>query len=454
MVRSRRGLAAALVERGLRPVPASSLAAFRVAAGLSAAVVAARFVSRGWVERLYLAPSYHFTYPGLSWVRPLPAAGMYALYAVMVLAGLALALGWRPRWAALAFTLGFAYAEAIDVTTYLNHYELVTLIGVLCVVLPLPGRGSAARATVPAWAVCLLRFQLGAVYVFAGLGKVDVDWLLRGEPLHTWLLGRTDLPLVGPWFADRWVAVALSWGGALFDLGVVAFLLRRRTRPYAYAAVVVFHPITGWLFPGIGAFPFVMIVLTPIFFEPDWPDRVRAAVGRRFGLVSVPPVTPVVAVPATPSSAWRVRLGTAAVVVWVVVQLVVPLRHLAYPGDVRWTEEGYRWSWRVLLTEKEGSATFRVTDPATGLTRTVWPSDELAPHQVRSMSVRPDLIRQYAHHLADETERSGAARPEVRVDAWVAIAGLPRTRLMDPAVDLAAEPLDLWPADDIEPSPL
>ena len=432
-------------------------------------MVAARFVSRGWVERLYLEPSYHFTYPGFSWVRPLPAAGMYALYAVMVLAGLALALGWRPRWAALAFTLGFAYAEAIDVTTYLNHYELVTLVGVLCVVLPLPARrvsvaeSAAQRAlarpepvgsTVPVWAVWLVRFQLGAVYVFAGLGKVDVDWLLRGEPLHTWLLGRTDLPLVGPWFADRWVAVALSWGGALFDLGVVAFLLRRRTRPYAYAAVVVFHLITGWLFPGIGAFPFVMIVLTPIFFEPDWPDRVRGSVGRRFGLVSVPPVTPVAAAAVTPLSTWRVRLGIAAVVMWVVVQLVVPLRHLAYPGDVRWTEEGYRWSWRVLLTEKEGSATFRLTGPATGLTRTVWPSDELAPHQVRSMSVRPDLIRQYAHHLADEVERTGTARPEVRVDAWVAIAGLPRTRLMDPAVDLAAEPLDIWPADDIEPSPL
>ena len=432
-------------------------------------MVAARFVSRGWVERLYLEPSYHFTYPGFSWVRPLPAAGMYALYAVMVLAGLALALGWRPRWAALVFTLGFAYAEAIDVTTYLNHYELVTLVGVLCVVLPLPARrvsvaeSPAQRAlarpepvgsTVPVWAVWLVRFQLGAVYVFAGLGKVDVDWLLRGEPLHTWLLGRTDLPLVGPWFADRWVAVALSWGGALFDLGVVAFLLRRRTRPFAYAAVVVFHAITGWLFPGIGAFPFVMIVLTPIFFEPDWPDRVRGSVGRRFGLVSVPPVTPVAAAAVTPLSTWRVRLGIAAVVMWVVVQLVVPLRHLAYPGDVRWTEEGYRWSWRVLLTEKEGSATFRLTGPATGLTRTVWPSDELAPHQVRSMSVRPDLIRQYAHHLADEVERTGTARPEVRVDAWVAIAGLPRTRLMDPAVDLAAEPLDIWPADDIEPSPL
>ena len=139
---------------------------------------------------------------------------------------------------------------------------------------------------------------------------------------------------------------------------------------------------------------------------------------------------------------------------WVAVQLVVPLRHLAYPGDVRWTEEGYRWSWRVLLTEKEGVATFRVTDPATGRTRTVFPSDELAPFQVKAMSVRPDLIRQYAHHLADAAEESGRVRPQVRADVWVSIAGHPRARLMNPDVDLASEPLGFGPADDLEPSPL
>lgn len=70
------------------------------------------------------------------------------------------------------------------------------------------------------------------------------------------------------------------------------------------------------------------------------------------------------------------------------------------------------------------------------------------------MSTRPDLLRQYAHHLADVAVERGGVRPEVRVDAWVAIGGRPRQRLMDPTVDLAAEPLGLWPAPDIEPSPL
>ena len=420
------------------------MAAFRVALGAGGAVAAARFVERGWVDRLLVAPSYHFTYPGLGWVRPLPMAGMYAVFAAMVVAALAFAVGWMPRWSAAVFTVAFVYVEAIDAATYLNHYELVTLLGVLGVVLPFPGRGGAARSVVPAGAVWLLRFQLGVVYVFAGLGKVDVNWLVHGEPLHTWLRGRTDLPLVGPVLGAPWVAVLLSWAGAAFDLSVVAFLLWRRTRPWAYGAVVAFHLATALLFPAIGVFPFLMITLTPIFFDPDWPDRVGVRFGTRTSAAVAGP---------RPSAAMS-RPAVCFAAVWILVQLVVPLRHLAYPGDVRWTEEGYRWSWRVLLTEKEGVATFMVTDPVSGRTRTVFPGDELAPFQSKAMSTRPDLVRQYAHHLADEAVARGEARPEVRVDAWVAIAGLPRARLMDPSVDLAAEPLGIGPADDIEPSPL
>jgi len=429
-------------------VPASSLVAFRYAFGGCGAFAVARFVSRGWVDRLLVDPPYHFTYPGLGWVRPLPAPAMYLVCAVAIVAALAFALGWRPRVSAAVFTVLFVYLESIDVATYLNHYELITLLGVLCVALPIPARGSTEP--VPVGVVWLLRFQLAVVYVFAGLGKVDVDWLVHGEPLGTWLRGRSDLPVLGPLLAAGPTAIVLSWAGAIFDLTIVAFLLRRRTRRAAYAAVVAFHVATAVLFPAIGVFPLVMIVLTPIFLTPT------------------PAPTPAPSPAPTPAPSpflWRrfpppggnlhhKRWVTAAVVVWVAVQVLVPLRHLAYPGDVRWTEEGYRWSWRVLLTEKEGSVTFRLTDPSTGAERTVFPSDELAPFQVRAMSTRPDLIRQYAHHLADVAVERGESRPEVRADSWVAIAGHPKARLMDPAVDLAAEPLSWWPADDIEPSPL
>ena len=133
------------------------------------------------------------------------------------------------------------------------------------------------------------------------------------------------------------------------------------------------------------------------------------------------------------------RLAVVVALVVAVVQIGVPLRHLAIAGDVRWSEEGYRWSWRVLVTERSGVATFRVTDPETGRVDLVFPTDDLAAHQATYVSSRPEALRQYAHHLADRWEHDHGRRPEVRVDAWVSVNGSERARIVDPTVDLASE---------------
>jgi len=455
--------------RAAAPVPAASCAAFRIALGLAVAWMAIRFAWMRRIELLLVDPPFHFHYPGFEWVAPLPAPALYAVHGVMVVAGLAIALGWRYRVACAVFLVAFVYVEAIDAALYLNHYELVTLVALLASVLPLHAGWSldaragrvAAPSVVPAVVVWLLRFQLGVVYVFAGIGKVNTDWLFHGEPLHTWLAGRTDQWLVGPVLASFGLALALSWAGALFDLTIVGWLLWRRTRLLAYAALVVFHVLTARLFPAIGVFPWVMIALTPIFFAPDWPSLVA----RRFhgggassetAVMSVPSVHGRFAEP-TRDSAVRATLARTAIAVLILtycaVQIVVPLRHIAYPGDVRWTEEGYRWSWRVLLTEKTGTVRFLVEDPITGRTRVVWPGDELADHQERYLAIRPHALVEYAHHLAHEEAARTGVRPIVRADSWVSINGSRRARLVDPVVDLAAVHLGFGPSDWIAPRP-
>ena len=64
----------------------------------------------------------------------------------------------------------------------------------------------------------------------------------------------------------------MSWGGFAFDLTIPLWLLWKRSRPLAYLAVVGFPAATGLLF-NIGMFPWVMIALTPIFFDASWPRR-------------------------------------------------------------------------------------------------------------------------------------------------------------------------------------
>ena len=250
--------------------------------------------------------------------------------------------------------------------------------------------------------VWLLRFQVGVVYAFAGLAKLHGDWVGRGLPLRLWLPARADLPLVGPLLAEPATAHVLSLAGAAFDLAVVPLLLWRRTRRVAWLVVVAFHVTTWALFP-IGVFPWLMIGASTVFFEPDWPRRARtrlAAASARLPGSRGGGRTIAVPRPRSPSSPVRTRLAWVAAAAWVAMQLALPLRHLAYPGDHRWTGQGYRFAWNVLLTEKAGSVAFVVREPASGRTWVADPTELYTPTQLRAMATEPDLIHQAALAIA------------------------------------------------------
>lgn len=447
-------------DRWAEPVDGASLAAVRVALGLVAVLSAGRIVAYGWIDSLYAGPTHRFTYVGFGWV-PQPSAPVVAgLVATMGAAGVLLALGRWPRWAAAGLLVALGWIELIDVTTYLNHYWFMTLLAALCVVTP------TRHATVARGWVWLVRFQVGVVYAFAGLAKLQPDWL-GGTPLRLWLPARGGLPLVGPLLTEPGAAQVLAVAGAAFDCSIVALLLWRRTRLAAWLVLVAFHVCTWVLFP-IGVFPWLMIGVATVFFDPAWPRSAWAAVHPRLPaplrrhapaprhdtepLRPEPEPAATVRPPGAPGLRRRRRVLGVAAVVWVVVQLALPLRHLAYPGDHRWTGQGYRFAWNVLLTERAGSVTFLVTDPAAHRT---WIADVerlYTPTQLRVMAGEPDLVHQAARAIAAD-ERAHGREVEVRVDAWASLNGGPAARLVDPTVDLAAEPLDLRPDDWILPRP-
>jgi vitamin K-dependent gamma-carboxylase len=430
----------------VQPVSAASVAMLRLGLGLVLAWSMFRYLSRGWVSTQLAGPEFHVHYPGFSWVAPAPAPWMHLVLVAVGVAGVALALGWHQRASAAVALIGFVWIELIDAATYLNHYELVTLLLAWAVVLPMNRAWSLDRRagrvgappTVDRWVVWTLRTQLAAVYVFAGLAKLTPDWLLHGEPLGTWLAARSDLEIVGPLLTHPSAGIVASWGGALFDLTIVGFLCWRRSRPFAYAAVVVFHLVTWRLFPAIGVFPLAMILLTPIFFDPAWPLLTKPRVKR---LLQRPEHAREEGRAEDASQQRRMSPWVVGALVAVaLLQVVVPLRHLAEGGDVRWDEVGYRWSWRVMLTERSGVATFDVVDPVRGEHQRVSPAEALAPHQARYLSSRPEALRQFAHWLADQREEQTGVRPAVHATAWVSVNGSRRALIVDPTVDLAAQP--------------
>ena len=432
----------------------ASAAAFRIAFGLLGVVSVIRFAARGWIDELYIAPEHHFTYSGFWLVQPWPGWGMYAHFALLGLASLGVAAGYRYRLSIIAFFLLFTYVELLDKTTYLNHYYLVSLLSFLMIFMPLHRTASldARRSphplngTVPVWVVWTLRAQLGAVYVFSGIAKLNPDWLFHAQPLRIWLYNSADAPLIGALLKELWTAYAMSWAGAAFDLTIVGWLLWRRSRPWAYAVVVVFHVLTWLLFP-IGMFPWIMMSAALIFFPPDWPLRLYSRLLRRPSTAASPTRQYESRV------SWGSRLAVGALVLFALVQILMPLRHWAYPGNVRWNEDGYRFSWRVLLTEKSGQVRFRVHDPASGQERLVYPEEYLTPLQAERMARHPGMILATAHLIARDFASRGVPQAEVRADVSVAFNGRQAARFIDPTVDLAQMESGIWPKWWVLPEP-
>jgi hypothetical protein len=426
-----------LASSAARPVDIASLAAFRVLFGAVMFVGIVRFLLSGWIPQLYGEPRWFFTYPGFSWVRPWPVEWMYVHYSVLALLALAIAVGAWHRLACALFTLGFAYTQLVDITNYLNHHYLVVLVGAQLALLPANGTWSLdarrspelRRTTVPAWMVWLLRFQIGVVYVFAGLAKAKADWLFDGQPLNLWLAARTETPIVGGLFGEPAVALAMSWAGFLFDTTIVVWLSWTRTRLPAFVVLAVFHGLTGYLF-NIGMFPLIMTSSALIFFSPSWPRRIVRTLGE-------PPAT---ARPHPPS-----RVVAIAIAIHVAIQLARPLRHLAYPGAVLWNEDGMRFAWHVLVREKHGAVTF-VAAFADGRRLEIPPSRYLTWRQEREMAGQPDLILQLAHAIGDDLRASGYRDFSIRALTEVSLNGRAPVPMIDPDVDLLRV-TDLGPRD-------
>lgn len=429
------------LDRLLRPTDAAALAAFRFCFGLLGLVSSIRFLAYGWVDDLFIKPRFFFPYWGFEWIAPLPGRGMLMVFVALAALSACIAAGFLYRAAIVLFLVGFTYVQLIDVTNYLNHYYLVSLLALLMAFMPL-NRAYAVDAwlsrrppetTFPAWCTYLLRFQVGVVYFYAGLGKVGSDWLVHAQPLNIWLSARTHMPVVGPWLDERWVAYAMSWAGCLFDLIVVFFLMIPKTRLAAYAAVLVFHAATKALFP-IGMFPAIMIVSALVFFSPSWPRNALRALRLR----APSPPEPEAPRQLAPQRARYFYAGALVAAAYCAFQLLFPLRAHLYGGDVLWHEQGMRFSWRVMVREKNAGVTYRVTHPVTGRTQEVSPRSYLDNRQSREFAAQPDLILKLAHRIARDFEAREGVRPIVRADVLASLNGRPAKRLIDPDVDLAA----------------
>jgi vitamin K-dependent gamma-carboxylase len=416
---------AKLVPALTQPVDGASLAVFRIMFGMIMAWFCLEILTTSYLYDSFIQPKMLFKYYGFGWVRRMPLPVLYAVAGTMLVSALALALGAYQRFAAAVFGLGWTYLFLLEKAYYINHFYLISLLAFLFFLNPphgafTPRFAGYAGTQIPAWSLWSFRAQFVIVYFYAGLAKIQPDWLS----------GQSILPFLGPYFENGSpaldvTALAVAWAGMAFDLLIAPALLWRRTRVPAALFAVGFHLANRSIF-NIDVFPWLAMAGTLLFFAPDWPRQVLA----RFKLPAVHT--------GTRSKPPGVKPWTAAALtVYFAIQLLVPFQRFLYPGNSNWTEEGQKFTWQLMMKYKRGNVDFTVVDRKSNQEIDIIEKRYLNDHQIFMMMGDPDLHVQFAHYLAHEASQQGANDVAVYADTELSLNGRPKQRLVPPDLDLS-----------------
>ena len=425
----------------VRPQDNSSLIAFRMLFALLMVIELCRYLT---IASYQYHGGLHFTYPFFDFVTPLssnPETNELLVqlgYFVMLISMVLVAIGLLTKLALLLFLVLYSYFFLMEETFYNNHFYLIILLAFLALFTRLGGAFSVdaflrkkQERWIPFWQLGILRLQWCIAYFYAGLAKLQPDWL-GGEPVRgifleqnpnvQWIIAIVGLePLT-------WI---VAFGGVLFDLTVPFLLLFRRTRVWILLPFFVFHLSNHFLFE-IGIFPWMAMCSIVLFLEPDWPRKIWERVG--FGEPSIKQdetklsssfaLQPIVAGFLTIYFAW---------------QLVMPLRHYVYPGRSDWNQQGYKFAWRMMLNHWDAYLRINVVETNTG--RSVeWNNHEaITQVQFNRMQYQPRLLAQYAKFVKSEAEKLGFQSPEIRIIAVVSLNGRSHQFLVNPHMDASAD---------------
>lgn len=413
----------------------SPLIVFRIFFGFLVACESFGAILTGWVKRVLIDPQFTFSFIGFEWLQPLPGYGMYWYFITMGFFGLAIMLGYRYKIAIICYTVLWAGAYFMQKTAYNNHYYLLFLISFLMIFFPANRYASMdvkqkrvkEEKTMPYWISLLFIIQVAIVYVFASIAKLYPDWL-DGTFTRNLLADSTNKMILKELFLQKWFYMFIAYMGIIFDLLIVPLLLFKRTRIIALIASLSFHLFNA-VFLEIGIFPFFALTFALFFYEPE--------TIRRIFLKKKPSVIGETLQP----SFYGKKIVYFLMIPYLIVQLLLPIRHHFIEGDVLWTEEGHRLSWRMMLRERNGYIIIKIKDLKTGQESIYNYGKNLTDKQAHNLATKPDFIWQYCQRIKKEYKGKPIA---IYIDCKNSINRKEYKTLIDPTFDMAKAEWDYF----------
>ncbi len=411
----------------------SALIIFRIIFGFLIAAEAIGSIFTGWINRTLIEPNFTFNFLGFDFLQPLPGNGMYYYYLVMGIIGICVMIGYKYRWSMSLFTILWAGVYFMQKTSYNNHYYLLLLLCFIMCFLPAADylswdakKSQKTKIAMPRWCSLIIILQLWIVYTYASVAKFYPDWL-DFTVAKNLMAAKASYPVIGTILQQHWSHVTIAYTGILFDLLIIPLLLWKRTRIYAFGISIFFHLFNSIVLQ-IGIFPYLSLSFSLFFFSAE---KIHSLFLKRKPFYNQQELI-------VPSYQKAI---TVVISVWLIIQVGLPLRHWVIPGDVLWTEEGHRLSWRMMLRSRAGFTDFYIVDKndPEAKRKHVDKKQYLSKKQHRTVSSKPDAIWQFAQYLKKEYASEGKDIA-VFVKSRVSINGRKYKTFIDPEVDLASVP--------------
>ena len=417
-----------------KPIDNAPLVLFRIFLGFLLFAESLGAILTGWVREVLVDVEFTFHFIGMDFLQPLPGNGMYYYFILMSIFGLLVMVGYKYRLSLSAFTIMWAGVYFMQKESYNNHYYLLLLICIMMIFMPANRYASLdvkmnptiRSLSMPRWCSVALIFQITIVYLFAVVSKLYPGWL-DGSFVKI-LYERPNHPeFLKPLFHKYHFQIFIAYMGIIFDLLIVPLLLWKRTRTVAFIAALIFH-IANAAILQIGIFPFFALAFT-VFFYP--PETIRKLFFKRKPILDT----------ATEPVYQNKSILLYFFIPYFIIQLILPIRNHFIEGDVLWTEEGHRLSWRMMLRHREGYTTFNVIDKKTNEIVHYNFFEHMSDKQRSFASTRPDGIWQMAQRIKANLAKNGI-EAAVYATTFVGINGKVHQQLIDPEVDLATAKWD------------
>ena len=401
-----------------KPVPSISIALFRLSFAAILLIQTFYFIIGDFITKNIINPVVLF--PFIEGLNPLPRTYLIALSYIMLISNIGMLLNKFARFSTIIFFCCFTYFWILDKGYFNNHYYFISLI---CFILFLVEQEASFYKNLhtPKISIFTLQIMVFIVYFIAGLNKLNPYWIFEFQPIRHILEVKAEITN-NTFFKKDILIIAMSYLGVIFDLTIGFLLFFKRTKLFAFAAIVLFHLTNYWIFKDvgeIGVFPFLMISTTIIFIDPTYLNKL-------FNLDAKPIIQKT-----------RSLFLNKFLVFFLIIQILLPFRHVLFHGHVDYNGIGQRFSWRMKIMYKESEINYFITNIMTREKYNVSINTMLTNRQYNNLKYFPDLIVPLAKKIQLEAmENFGLKHVKITCEYQIRFMGKNQQLLFPKTLDL------------------